>query len=37
MSEAKHLFSEVCISCVLIAIGIISVISMGVLIWTQLL
>lgn len=35
MSEARNVFSEVCISCVLIAIGIVSVVSMAVLIWNQ--
>lgn len=35
MSEAKNVFSEICISCVLIVIGIVSVVSMAVLIWNQ--
>lgn len=35
MSEAKNVFSEICISCLLIAIGIISVVSLAVMIWTQ--
>lgn len=37
MSEARNVFTEVCVSCVLIGIGIISVISLAILIWTQVL
>jgi hypothetical protein len=37
MSEARNVFTEVCVSCVLIGIGILSVISLAILIWTQVL
>lgn len=37
MSEARNVFTEVCVSCVLIGVGIISVISLAILIWTQVL
>jgi len=37
MSEARNVFTEVCVSCVLIGIGIVSVVSLAILIWTQVL
>ena len=35
MSEAKTSFSEICVSCVLIGIAIVSAISVAVLAWMQ--
>ena len=37
MSEAKNILSDVCVSCVLIGIGVVSVVSMAILIWAQLI
>jgi len=37
MTEAKNILSDVCVSCILIGIGIVSVVSMVILIWTQMI
>lgn len=37
LSEAKNIFSKVCVSCVLIGIAIVSAVSLAVIIWTQLI
>ncbi len=35
MSEARNVFSEVCITCVAIGVGLVAVITLAVLVWTQ--
>ena len=37
MSDTKNILSEICVSCILIGIGIVSVISLAILIWTHVL
>ena len=37
MSEVKGILSDVCVSCALIGFGIVSVVSMAILLWTQMI
>ena len=37
MSEVRNVFSKVCLSCVLIGIAIVSVVSITVIVWTQII
>jgi len=37
MSEARSVFSEVCVSCIAIGIAIISVMLLAIMIWTQVI
>ena len=37
MNEVRNVFSKVCLSCVLIVIAIVSVVSLAVIAWTQVI
>jgi hypothetical protein len=37
INEVRNIFSKVCLSCVLIVIAIVSVVSLAVIVWTQII